>query len=220
MGGGWGFQLHCTPYWLGKMMFWSGAMDGKVLKKWVIPTRLEVTQAELPSSPSYPPSPKHQQTTCHNGFPSAPGMLWQHSHTEKVAHVTHSLQGCCPQKYHSQECARQLYQNIVWNILTRLRISGQINNLHICVENCYQFWLQVLHLVRTLGHLYWAPGCDLSLPHKSKIEHTSLKLKSALCLCVDAMCHECAVQLEYVITLATLCLLCNFQIKPFVLSQT
>lgn len=146
--------------------------------------------------------------------------LWQHSHTEKVAHVTHSLQGCCPQKYHSLECARQLYQNIVWNILTRLRISGQINNLHICVENCYQFWLQVLHLVQTLGHLYWAPGCDLSLPHKCKIEHTSLKLKSALCLCVDAMCHECAVQLEYVITLATLCLLCNFQIKPFVLSQT
>lgn len=187
-------------------MFWSGAMDGKVLKKWVIPTRLEVTQAELPSSPSYPPSPKHQQTTCHNGFPSAPGMLWQHSHTEKVAHVTHSLQGCCPPKYHSLECARQLYQNIVWNILTRLRISGQINNLHICVENCYQFWLQVLHLVRTLGHLYWAPGCDLSLHHKCKIEHTSLKLKSALCLCV--------------ITLATLCLLCNFQIKPFVLSQT
>lgn len=46
-----------------------------------------------------PPSPEHQQTTCHNDFPSASNMVRQHSDTKKVAHATHSLKLCFTQKY-------------------------------------------------------------------------------------------------------------------------
>lgn len=59
--------------------------------------------------PTYPPLPEHQQTTCHNEFPSVMSMLWQRSDTKQVAHATHRLKQWCPQKYLSLESVQQLY---------------------------------------------------------------------------------------------------------------
>lgn len=105
-----GFELHCAPSWWGKMVFWFEAMGGNVSKEMIYPNRIRGD----PGKNHPPPHPPSITGTPADHLSQWVSFIVEHAatalkDTKKVAHATHSLKLCCPQKYLSLELVQQLY---------------------------------------------------------------------------------------------------------------